>query len=253
MNSVLGSVFGLGVSLALMLISLPAQAYSMKTTDDGAIVRWFRPAVRISVGSSLTKRIPYEQARAAAIMASEAWRGLPGVPDIEVGHGGSNPFDHEVRNFAIHLDEAWPLDPRQAAVTYTSYLPTGEIVGVDIVLNGGMEFAVLDDDADDAGEARLDLVAVLTHEMGHLLGLDEEYDHESATMWPYIAPGDTHQRTLSADDEEGVIDIYRTPLPTAGGCSVVMGLPAHKTSAAIPLALAMLIAFRRRMRFGCGR
>jgi hypothetical protein len=38
--------------------------------------------------------------------------------------------------------------------------------------------------------------------MGHVLGLDESPNDQSATMWPYIRGGEVHQRTLSEDDRE---------------------------------------------------
>lgn len=73
----------------------------------------------------------------------------------------------------------------------------------------------------EAGCSMTDLQAVVTHEAGHMLGLD----HVSSTasvMYPTV--GAVAQRTLAQDDVAGVCDLY--PLGSASGCVV----PPKKSS-----------------------
>jgi hypothetical protein len=72
----------------------------------------------------------------------------------------------------------------------------------------------------------------MTHEAGHSLGLDESDTHPEATMWPLVSPGETHQRSLSEDDEQGVITNYAGKVPEAAlGCGMasVLGRPGRKS------------------------
>jgi hypothetical protein len=97
-----------------------------------------------------------------------------------------------------------------------------------------------------------DLGAVLTHEMGHVLGLDESPDDEHATMWPYIRAGEVHQRTLADDDEHGVMEAYSGALPSeAMGCGQASVVGTLRSSASSVAYLWLVVAlvyggFRRR-------
>lgn len=48
-----------------------------------------------------------------------------------------------------------------------------------------------------------------THELGHLLGLGEEWSDTESTMYGKTAYGETKKRTLSSDDKNGLNTIYR--------------------------------------------
>lgn len=119
----------------------------------------------------------------------------------------------------------------------------GEIVEVDIVLN--------DKDADflwttsthqclGPGKDTLDVQSVMTHELGHLLGLGHSEDTANcATM---LGGGDCSScfedsltmRTLSGDDEDGIEEIYG-PAPDGYSVRSETGYPAE--SARKPVAL----------------
>ena len=51
---------------------------------------------------------------------------------------------------------------------------------------------------------------VITHELGHLLGLNDQYSsfYEETTMYGYIDPGETKKSTLEDDDIDGLEAIY---------------------------------------------
>jgi hypothetical protein len=124
--------------------------------------------------------------------------------------------------------EDWPYEPDKLAVTVVTYeLSTGRLLDADVLVNAHVPFDMVDESA--PGElVSYDLAAVLTHEAGHMLGLGESDADPMATMWPYARMGDTHQRTLATDDEEGVIAAYAgaPPQPVAGcGGASVGGRP----------------------------
>jgi hypothetical protein len=79
------------------------------------------------------------------------------------------------------------------------------MLDADVVIDGTQMLSLLSPGGDMVNDH--DLASVLTHEMGHVLGLQES-DRPNATMWPTTMPGDTRQRTLAADDENGALALY---------------------------------------------
>lgn len=84
------------------------------------------------------------------------------------------------------------------------------IVDADIRLNDDFVFST----AEATPPLGRDVQAVLTHEIGHLLGLDHSPiagrpgTHRQATMFPRDRPGQNQERSLEPDDIAGVSAIY---------------------------------------------
>lgn len=232
-----------------------AAAYTLKTTSTGNTVRWPNSAMRIELrlGEGVEALLPPGQVYAAAAMAVEAWRFI-GVPDVRVAEGQAAPYNPNARNNGIYVLRDWPFEDNRLAVTVTSYMPSGELIGADVLINGNVDYGLLPEGVDSVGLAgQHDLAAVMTHEIGHVLGLDESDAHESATMWPYIRAGETHQRSLDEDDEAGVIELYtRVPAPlTDAGCvsNTVAGRtsgPSRSMGSATVAGACLLLLCRRR-------
>jgi hypothetical protein len=87
-----------------------------------------------------------------------------------------------------------------------SSVTSGQILETDIILNPNVAFST--DPTTPPG--RMDLQAVATHEVGHLLGLDHT-PLASAVMFP-LAAGYRFSRTLTADDMIGVSTLYPTAI-----------------------------------------
>jgi hypothetical protein len=79
---------------------------------------------------------------------------------------------------------------------------TGRIVDTDIELNDE-EFTFSTSNTD----VQIDIQNTITHELGHVVGLDHSPIHDS-TMYSHAPTGETKKRTLSSDDIEGVCAIY---------------------------------------------
>jgi len=98
---------------------------------------------------------------------------------------------------------------------------TGQFIGADIFLNSFFDWSV----AANGDSSRFDVQSIMTHEIGHLLGLGHSALGETeprsgggrtvlgkrAVMFPIAYPrGSVRDRTLQADDAAGITDIYGT-------------------------------------------
>ena len=269
-------------ALGVLLLSSGARAYTVKRTEAGLPVHWQQGTIELRIDASVREVAPPGQVRAAMEMAAEAWRGLTGVPDVRVrvGDPGAIGYDLSGPSNGVYALTDWPYDPQQLAVTVTTYdESTGALIDADVLINAAHAFDLLSergtgsgDDAgpgdrhgrggDDRGQdhgrdemAGYDLGSLLTHELGHVLGLGESHEDPNATMWPNIGRGETHQRSIETDDEVGVIEVYETADAmgldqAAGGCSGASVAGRSGNGFAAPLAslvaLALLIRARRR-------
>jgi hypothetical protein len=130
---------------------------------------------------------------------------------------------------------------------------SGEIVGADIAFNPAVMPLAVCADSTSCGADTIDLQNVITHELGHFLGLAHSED-ASATMWCAAQRGDHEKRTLADDDRAGLCASYKnggafidtttapsTAAPSAAGNDD--GCAVHASSAASApwlLVLAML-------------
>ncbi|HJL19145.1 MAG TPA: matrixin family metalloprotease [Sandaracinaceae bacterium LLY-WYZ-13_1] len=108
-------------------------------------------------------------------------------------------------------------DPAAFAVTTVWHRrSTGEILDADMEVNerrGPYGICPPDGCSD---ERIVDLENVFTHELGHYLGLAHSAEPE-ATMFASAVAGETTKRTLTADDVEGMCEVYPEGTP-AGEC-----------------------------------
>lgn len=228
-----------------------AQAYMLKKTKTGEQVRWSSAVVTMYVDEKLDELFGSAKVRSALAMATDAWRGLPGVPDLAIASTKAGAYDTDQRHNGIYLVSPWPYEHQQLAVTVSTYDETGEILGVDVLINAEHQFAILEEGTDTVGTKEHDLSAVLTHELGHVLGLGESPTDRKATMWPYISAGEVHQRSIAKDDEDGVIAAYAgSKSPAAAGCGQASVVGAVRGHSSFPLAgllaLVVVVAARRR-------
>jgi hypothetical protein len=234
-----------------LLETTTAHAYLLKSTRTGHRVRWPSSVITMHVDAGLRQQFGKEEVDSSLSMATDAWRGLPNVPDLAISAEPARGYRADERTNGIYLMNPWPFAKEQLAVTVSTYDLDGRMIGADILINGESSYALLPDGDDQPGMPQHDLAAVLTHEMGHVLGLDESPDDKTATMWPYIRGGDVHQRTLTEDDEQGVVEAYRGVAldAAAGGCTQasVVGVRSHSSTLQLAsLILAALWIGRRR-------
>lgn len=282
------SLFTLGA--ALLLGAGPASAFCRSTTCTGDCPRddngcktsgnplsWPGVCVGFSLQKDGTVNLALEDVRAAIEKAFVNWSELDcgsGMASIafsaeddvschatEYNSGGPNA------NIILFQDHKWRYNgpgDTLAKTTVTFDADTGTILDADIEVNHAYNEFTLGDD-----HVVYDLESVMTHEIGHFIGLDHSPDF-SATMYAGYDEGSTEQRSLEFDDIEGLCAIYPPgrsgkcdPTPKGGlgdeclqehdddgsgkGCAAVAS-PSTNAPLALLLVSSLFLHARRRRR-----
>jgi MYXO-CTERM domain-containing protein len=217
-------------ALACALWSAPAGAYCFTSTCGqeqpicipqegeacGKALRWMRTCLGYAIQRDGTKKIPFSDVRGAVRQAFEAWTlancpggGYPGFDVIDMGEVECARAEYNDKagnvNLVVFRDKSWPYHDNSEALALTTVTyanKTGEILDADVEVNTAMFPLTATDTTKD-----YDLIGVLTHEMGHMVGIAHSLD-ESSTMHGDAEPGSTELRTLTEDDIAGICSLY---------------------------------------------
>src|SRR5262245_27842464 len=230
----------------------PAGAYVRYKAANGSMFRWSQTCVPMVVfPKDLESMMTTAEIEGAINTSATAWSARANACtylDISVvSSSDTTPRAvNDNRNNVIFRDTSWckqtakggcdpavPYDPAALALTSVSASTSSGIIrDADIEVNA-FHFSWTDLVAHPEleGGAYHDLQNAVTHEMGHVIGLDHTCylqppapldqnnnpipdctnappDVLATTMFPSANPGDIDKRTLAPDDIQGVCEIY---------------------------------------------
>ncbi len=184
-------------------------------------------------------------------------RSVPSIPlshrfDKTQRHARYQPAAKDNQN-EIVVPEVWDHDEDFVAVTIvTMDRNSHQILDTDIELNSLEHPFAANDPTTRSTERRdrYDLQAVLTHELGHALGLAHNPSDPSAVMYPFVSPGELKMRWLTADDLAGLSALYGATAEAVSQASAALAAGCSSTPAGaslwVVLALVPLLLTRRR-------
>lgn len=225
------------ILLLLVNFTYSSTAYTLQFTDEtqNTRLRWSKNVIPIALSSSLIKNrnIKTESDILGAVRRSlETWEKVADIEFQEVwsddqsvsaaGKSGDGisliTIAQTPENLLLFGGDA----TETAARTRIFFNRRGAITEADIVLNPYSQFST------DGTIGMFDLEATLTHEIGHLLGLEHSsvvgatmYEHQGKNgvySLPNISP-----RSLAEDDISGVRAIYGAKMPEENCCGTISG------------------------------
>lgn len=270
------------IAPALLISSLFLSGYTFYETKSSGgeqfPLRWYQDEVQLVTEKNLTRDVPHADALQAINNSLDTWNSIDCLHSTFMNMGEVSNVDamntdragnRSGNNIVIFENEDEWEDSRTDDQPYDTSLTialstmfhvknTGEIKSFAVEFN---DTAFLFGTAGQ--EDRLDIQNTLTHELGHVLGLNhagiETPVYWEQTMYYQASPGETSKQTLGPDDEAGICGLYGTDW--AGlievedtGCSVAGG-PDRKVAVnpAVFIGLVILamlpIIYRRRGRY----
>jgi len=212
-----------GLLVALAWFSLSAAAYTPQISDETKLSRprWKTATINIAFSSSLSKPSPnikFDSDIVGAVRRSLAtWEKAADIKFNEVssekqsvspaGHAGDGASLITVAPAAENLLLFGGEASEIPAKTRVFYNRKGGITEADIVLNSYVQFST------DGSVGTFDLEATVTHEIGHLLGLEHSHLVGSTMQTNQGKNGiynlaQTASRTLSASDIANIRALY---------------------------------------------
>lgn len=194
--------FGAGLVLGLLLLGA-AQAY-VRIQINGKLLAWSSPTIAWNLHLAGSEDLPDGSHEFAVRKAFDAWEAAAGSkiafargPDVA---SGPSTAEHVVMFDEVNETGYFPNGTGIVALTPISYdVGSGTILDADIIFNA-KDYAWSVTGAPNT----FDVQDVLTHEIGHFVGLDHT-PSLTGTMWPYVSYGQWLHRTLTMDDRNGAI------------------------------------------------
>ncbi|WP_437597632.1 matrixin family metalloprotease [Sorangium sp. So ce590] len=195
-------------------------------------LRWRGSCIGFSIQEDASSEISYQEISDVLDAAFRTWQEAPcdgGTPGFRVQNLGPvscgavelNARDGKTRvvdglvpgnaNVVAFRDLDWLAaaghrSEMLALTTVQFDKNTGDLWGADMEINTHLYDFTVDD---DSAAPREDLLAIVTHEAGHFLGLDHSQAGPEATMHErYDRSDPMNFRTLHADDIAGICQIY---------------------------------------------
>ncbi|HMJ16428.1 MAG TPA: matrixin family metalloprotease [Polyangiaceae bacterium] len=218
---------------------------------------WKRGAFTASIDPAGSARLAITAAQTRDVLqrAFDNWQG------VECASGKSPALSLQVAELlpgamnqgeatVTYVDSGWQYPASYGAITWLTFdVDSGEISSAEVEINSETHALAI-----DAAAPAIDLEAVLTHEVGHLIGLDHTRVPGATMVAETQAFGTQELRSLDADDIAGVCAMYPPRAPASkneesdSSCAVSSKSSGAqgRVVAACFLAAGLLGAARRR-------
>lgn len=187
------------VTLAVSVAPGALAKTDLLRTSSGALVHWIDYDITVGLDRGAPSRtVASDGVREALQAAVDAWNE---VGDLPVRFRVVTTLDPAVRVRFCRGRWTGELDDLGKAV-FTADVRTGIVASATVEINECDRSFLAPDEVEDG---RFDLQAVLTHELGHVLGLAHSDDPNSLMSF---RGGTAGVRTPKADDRAGIAIIY---------------------------------------------
>lgn len=232
------------ILLATLMVAAPqAEGYVRTLTSRGNPIAWHETCVFLVPPLETPAHLPPAEVLEAIRASAQTWSDVPESYlrfVLEPAAAGKVPEFRERgnnENVVVFVESGWEHDRAAAAITTITYIASssasedGRILDTDVELNTE-DYPYSTSLAED----KHDLQNILTHELGHVLGLDHTCDDgtveptpldhlgneipscypirnvppeiSATTMFNFAEIGETDKRTLEPDDMAGIAAIY---------------------------------------------
>ncbi len=206
-----GALVGSLVLVVVLALPTTAAAWVQSESSKGAKLFWADSCLTMYINERGSKDVPDESEFEEIKSSFETWSAVScssflvqfaGMTNLEItGHLKEDPSI----NMVTFREKKWPYSTHPVAFTAVTYdVNSGQIFDADIEMNGEDYFFTTRPEEESW---KIDIQNTITHEMGHVLGIDHSKSAE-ATMFDHAGPGDVNKRTLEEDDIEAVCTLY---------------------------------------------
>ena len=232
--------------LAFLAISLlPAQAWEGRKDTMGQQLRWSGEQITYQINPHGNHGLSSTAIDTLISAATRSWTD-PVNGKLRFDNGGKTTIrkaSHTDQTNVIYFEDVWTQDPELLAVTYIWSNTEGEIIGFDMALNAeDHQWSI------DGSPESNDLLNTLSHEFGHVLGIDHSPLEALATMYATSPPGELLKRDLHTDDVEAVTHLYAhadQAEEDAAGCSTARPQMTGLSGQFLILLLSIVVVSRR--------
>lgn len=202
----------LGALAALLVLAAAGEASAYVTTSP--VTRWSRSRIPVPwyLNNAGSADMAIATTEAAVTAAFDTWTNVDCCYIALAYQGRSSLTAGSSRgsNVVSWSESSWSQGASAIAVCTTWY-SSGTIEESDVDCNG------VNHTWNTTGSGGVDTQSILTHELGHSLGLGDIYDRAYASSTMYgIYSGGTASRSLDADDMAGCRYLYEE---ACGGCT----------------------------------
>ena len=193
------------LSLFIFVLSSELFAYVQGRGVNGNVVRWGSQISQVTLYVKTSNRQSADSQAIFSIVeaAAQEWNNTSPIKIVPVFNSGSIVKGASNLYFSSGASSIFSgMGTGVLGVTQTLYDKDGTIVGGDVVINDSMTLEVNDSTLDNY------LGNIITHELGHLLGLSHSEVKESTMIYTALRG----QSTISSDDKSGIYSLY----PTSG-------------------------------------